>query len=79
MRDYADCAAPPPRAAYAALTWVGFGVALAGHAAAVALMPVTDAQRRLLALASLFVLSSVFAQAKLARDNQERAEAEKRA
>ena len=79
VRDYADRAAPPPRAAYAALTWAGFGVALAGHAAVVALMPVTDAQRRFFALASLYVLFSVYAQAKLARDDQERADAEKRA
>lgn len=79
VRDYADRAAPPPRAAYAALTWAGFGIALAGHGAAVALMPVTDAQRRFFALASLFVLSSVAALAKLVRDDQERADAEKRA
>ena len=74
VRDYADPVAAQPRVPYAAATWVGFAIALTCHAAAIALMPVTDAQRRFFALASLFVLSSVLALAKLLRDDQEREE-----
>lgn len=72
VRDYADRVATQPRVPYAAATWAGFAIALACHAAAIVLMPVTDAQRRYLALASLYVLSSVLALAKLLRDDQER-------
>jgi hypothetical protein len=74
VRDYADPVATQPRSPYAASTWAGFAIALTCHAAAIAFMPVTDAQRRFFALASLFVLSSVLALAKLLRDDQERKE-----
>jgi len=72
VRDYADHSAAQPRVPYAAATWAGFAIAIACHAAAIAFMPVTDAQRRYFGLASLFVLSSVLALSKLLRDDQER-------
>jgi hypothetical protein len=73
VRDFSSAvAAARPKPAYATFTWGGFLVALVAHGAAVALMPVSDAQRRFFGLASVFVLSSVLALAKLLRDDQER-------